>query len=258
MSIKGRVACSFSRAASTYDAYAGVQADVADELAGRIRGILPERILEIGCGTGSFTRKLAGMFADAEIMAIDISSEMVAEARKKISGREGIRFEQVDGESLDCRFSGPYDLIVSSGALHWFEDLGNALVRYGDLLAPGGVVAAAVFGSGSLIELQKTLERMLGPGAGLPVGSFPGRDMLEGYLARAFSRWAIVERKYTRRYPDLLTLLKNLKNTGVAPVPGNGPVVRSWGRIKELEDQYTRRFGQIKATYQVFFFQGRR
>ncbi|NQT94403.1 MAG: methyltransferase type 11, partial [Lentisphaerae bacterium] len=66
------IAARFTAAAPTYEQHAEVQTRAADEVMRLLENIsLPQRILELGCGTGILTRRLVAAFPDAEFTALD-------------------------------------------------------------------------------------------------------------------------------------------------------------------------------------------
>jgi ubiquinone/menaquinone biosynthesis C-methylase UbiE len=100
------------------------------------------QVLEIGCGTGSFTLELARVGAHVE--AVDLSQDMLAEAKRKASAEQGIgqiQFHCMDAAVLDSRFDPKsFDLIVSSLAM---SEMGltlqaRVLEMCFDLCKPGG------------------------------------------------------------------------------------------------------------------------
>ena len=97
-------------------------------------------VLEIGCGTGQFTRQLAGRALD--LTAIDIGAAMVAAARRNVADPSA-RFQVCSFE--DFTGSGPFDLIVSATAFHWI-DPGIGLAKAARLLRPGGWLALLATG----------------------------------------------------------------------------------------------------------------
>ena len=97
-------------------------------------------VLEIGCGTGQFTRQLAGRALD--VTAIDIGAAMVAAARRNVAD-PGARFQVCSFE--DFTGSGPFDLIVSATAFHWI-DPAIGLAKAARLLRPGGWLALLATG----------------------------------------------------------------------------------------------------------------
>jgi len=254
--IKARLTQSFSRAAPTYDTYADVQPEVAACLMTRLNDREYQKILEIGCGTGSYTLMLAQKFVNSHILAVDISPVMVAEARIKLARYSRVRLEKADGEHLPAFIPGPFDLITASGAFHWFEDLERTIQQYCRILSPSGSFLFALFGPNTLFELNKTLGHIFDNTVCLPVNSFPKETALQDFLSRAFHEWDVKELSLSRIYPDLLSLLRSLQSTGVAPRMETGPFLRTRAGMLEVERSYKKHFGSIRATYQVFICEG--
>ncbi|MEA3385029.1 MAG: methyltransferase domain-containing protein [Thermodesulfobacteriota bacterium] len=255
MCLKARLTQSFSRAAPTYDTYADVQSEAATCLIARLKDREYHEIFEVGCGTGFYTLKLAQKFVNSHILAVDISSGMVAEARIKLARYSRVRLEKADSEHLPAFISGPFDLITASGALHWFEDLEKTIQQYCRILSPSGSVFFALFGPNTLFELNKTLS-VFDNRVCLPVNFFPKETTLQGFLSRAFNEWNVKELNLSRTYPDLLSLLRSLKNTGVAPRMKTGPFLRTRSGMLDIERSYKKHFGSIRATYQIFICEG--
>jgi SAM-dependent methyltransferase len=75
------------------------------------------RALEIGCGSGCFSRLLAGV-AD-EVIALDVSALAVERARSLSTGRERIAFRVANIMDYDTVAEGPWDLIVMSETIYY-------------------------------------------------------------------------------------------------------------------------------------------
>jgi trans-aconitate 2-methyltransferase len=73
-----------------------------------------EHILDIGCGDGKITTKLASFVPHGQVLGIDSSVEMVEFARNRFpsSGHANLRFEQMD--VLDLKFESKFDLGVGT------------------------------------------------------------------------------------------------------------------------------------------------
>ena len=73
----------------------------------------PRRALDLGAGTGAGAFAIAERFPDAEVVGVDLSGEMVAEARRKLpDGLRGrVQFEQADASCLPFE-DGAFDLVV--------------------------------------------------------------------------------------------------------------------------------------------------
>ncbi|OYW03253.1 MAG: hypothetical protein B7X11_03400 [Acidobacteria bacterium 37-65-4] len=90
------------------------------------------RAVDLGCGTGELTLRLAEWLPDSHVIGIDTSEEMLAKAREL--ERPGLRFEHRDLRALE----GQWDLIFSHAAIHWAEDHRELIPRLLSCAAPGG------------------------------------------------------------------------------------------------------------------------
>src|SRR5437868_7344468 len=81
---KRRVRAQFARAVSTYDDAAVLQRTVGDRLIERLDTVRlePKDALDLGCGTGYGTRKLARRYRAARVIGVDLSGEMARRARR--------------------------------------------------------------------------------------------------------------------------------------------------------------------------------
>ena len=145
----------FDGVAARYDATRRrYPAAIADALIANA-GIGPDSaVLEIGCGTGQFTRQLAGR--RLKVTAIDIGAAMVRAARSNIADAN-VRFQVCSFE--DFADGGPFDLIVSASAFHWI-DPSVGLVKAARLLRPGGWLALLGTGERYPEPLQSRLRQL--------------------------------------------------------------------------------------------------
>ena len=148
-----------SAAASTsrWDAgdYARVGAFVA-ELGGAALDLLDpqpgERILDVGCGEGTLSRRIAER--GATVLGIDNSSEMVAAARAK-----GVDALLLAAE--DMQFFGEFDAAFSNATLHWVLDKEQAARAIFRALKAGGRFAGEMGGEGNIARLREALDEEL-------------------------------------------------------------------------------------------------
>jgi ubiquinone/menaquinone biosynthesis C-methylase UbiE len=102
-----------------------------------------ERVLDVGCGTGSLTFALPQAANVGEVAAFDYSPVFVEEARRRNSDPR-ITIQQADACAIpfpDDRFDRALALLV----LHFVPDAGRAVAEMRRVVRPGGVVAAAVW-----------------------------------------------------------------------------------------------------------------
>lgn len=97
-----------------------------------------DKVLEIGCGTGTTALKLAD--AAGSILATDLSGAMIdiAERKRREAGVENLRFRQATAfdASLDA---GGFDAVLAFNLLHLVEDVPATARRARELLRPGGL-----------------------------------------------------------------------------------------------------------------------
>ena len=100
------------------------------------------RLLDVGCGPGSITLGLAAAVAPGEVLAIDLSADVLEEARRLAieKGIGNVRFERGDINHL-ARPDGAYDVVYAHQVLQHVQDPVKALDAMKRVLARGGLVA---------------------------------------------------------------------------------------------------------------------
>ena len=174
----------FSRYAESYDKYCDVQNLCAEELISKIGPKGFKSILDIGCGTGNFTRLLKDKFPNAKITAIDISRDMLRIAKEKLKD-QGVEFLEDDAETviLERRF----DLIASNATLQWMDDLERSLVSYRDMLQEEGAIRFSIFGQETFLELNCEIREVFGKDARVIASDFSKYDDLKRIIAGHFN-----------------------------------------------------------------------
>lgn len=153
-----------------------------------------DRILDVGCGTGHLTARMAESGAD--VLGIDASESMVLQAR---SNYPQLRFEVLDALKMDL---GPqFDAVFSNAVLHWITEPVAAAAAIFDALKPHGRFAAEFGGKGNISAIVEAVLRARESIEALPLTRapwyFPSVDeytsLLEGLgftvvCARLFDR----------------------------------------------------------------------
>jgi SAM-dependent methyltransferase len=111
-----------------------------------------ERILDLGCGDGALTERLAAL--GCTVIAVDAASEMVAAAR-----RRGLEAYVADGQ--DLRFVAEFDAVFSNAALHWMRDADAVLRGVRRALRPGGRFVGEFGGHGNVAAIAVALAAVL-------------------------------------------------------------------------------------------------
>lgn len=107
-----------------------------------------ERVLDLGCGDGVLTVKIAA--AGARVTGVDSSPGMVQAAQA-----QGLDVRLLNAELLD--FVEEFDAVFSNAALHWMRDQDAVLAGVRRALKPGGRFVAEMGGHGNIAAIQVAL-----------------------------------------------------------------------------------------------------
>ena len=143
------------RFAKHYDRYAVCQRRIAQELLSRVQqhDSKPDRILDLGSGTGSLCDLLREQYPQAHVFATDRSLSMLQVHRAKHQNNDKLR--QVCASFDDLPFQPEcFDLIVSNMALHWSQNISQCWANLFSLLRPGGMLLVTLSGPGTFQEWQ--------------------------------------------------------------------------------------------------------
>ncbi len=99
-----------------------------------------ERVVDLGCGTGTLTARLHAHLGATTTVGIDSSAAMLEQARPLENA--GLRFELGDIAGFEA--PGEFDVVFSNAALHWVPDHPGLLRRLRHALRPGGQLAVQV------------------------------------------------------------------------------------------------------------------
>jgi malonyl-CoA O-methyltransferase len=242
----------FGRYAHLYDKYSCIQEKIAAELIEKITPKGFSNILELGCGTGNFTRLLRNKFKQARLKALDISQEMVAVCREKLP-EKGLEFIIADAEELELNER--FDLVTSNATFQWFLDLEGTLSKYAGCLRKKGVVLFSTFGPKTFWELDWVLKSLF-KDAAVPATFFASRQKLEEILRKNFQASRVYEKIHRENFSCLRDLLLKIKYSGIR---GNGLGKKKFfsrQNLDRMQALYLDRFKGISVTYQVFYCRG--
>lgn len=186
--------------------------DIMDRL--RTMDISAEFILEINAGVGILTQKLTEAYPCCNIIATDISDEML----KLNPAANKISLDDANIALKDIKF----DIILSTLSLHNVNDVKDFFVRIANLLKPGGVFLANMFGAGTLNNLRNFLlqaEIRTGCGHGPHVSPFATASDVYRLLQLAEFEFIITDNhKIELEYASPLACMRELRNMGESSI----------------------------------------
>ncbi len=113
-----------------------------------------EYILDLGCGDGQLTQRIAA--TGAHVLGVDASADMVEAARAR-----GIEAERANAELLPFH-DGTFDAVFSNAALHWVRNQDSMLAQVHRVLRAGGRFVAEMGGHGNIAAIHVALRAVLG------------------------------------------------------------------------------------------------
>ena len=168
------IVASFGARAGSYELNAGLQKVIAARLARFLPALDRPKVLELGCGTGLFSRHLIERYPDASLILTDASPPMLAECRRNLAGTSGTRIDFGIMDASRPGGQGSFDLIAMSMALHWLPDQRASLERLRSLLAPSGVLLYAALGPDTFAEWRAVLSEQRLPNGVAAIEAVPG------------------------------------------------------------------------------------
>ncbi len=252
---KRRARRSFERAAPGYDDSAVLQREMADRLLERLDYVrlTPERVLDLGCGTGYAVGSLHRRYRRAQVVALDFALPMLAQARRRGSWLRRPQCLCADAERLPLADSA-VDLIVSNATLQWCNDLPGTFAEALRVLRPGGLFMFTTFGPDTLKELRAAWSAVDGYTHVSPFGDM--HDLGDALVRTHFADPVMDAERITLTYNRLTDLMRDLKGIGAR----NATDLRPRGltgprRLAEMERTYelSRRDGRLPASFEVVY-----
>ncbi|TQV75153.1 malonyl-ACP O-methyltransferase BioC [Aliikangiella marina] len=253
---KKLIAESFSKAATSYDAAAFLQKEVADRVFERLdlMRVDPKLILDVGCGTGYCSRELRDRFSRAKVYGIDIAPGMIKVAKNQQNLFRKINYQVADVDQLPFE-DNQFDLVFSSLTIQWLTDLKHTFKELNRVLKPGGLVIFSTLGPDTLYELRDSWREV---DQGVHVNEFIDMHIVGDHVYNSHFDNTVMDRDViTMTYQTMIGLMRDLKAIGAHNIDSNrarGMLGKT--KFKLLEKAYDKfrwKSGELPATYEVVY-----
>lgn len=247
---------SFQRAAAQYDAAAVLQREVGGRLQERLEFVrlAPERVLDLGAGSGRTTRALMDRYRKARFVALDLAPAMLRQARRRAPWLRRLPGVCADAANLPLA-ADSFDLVFSNLTLQWLDDLDAVFREVQRVLRPGGLFLFSSFGPDTLRELRQAWSAADGH---THVNAFIDLHDIGDALVRAQLADPVMEMEELRMtYSDVRALMRDLKTIGAHNVTAGRPRgLTGRGRLRAMTAAYEAHRdaeGRLPATYEVVY-----
>ncbi|WP_341582396.1 malonyl-ACP O-methyltransferase BioC [Marinobacter metalliresistant] len=252
LTLKADIARGFGNARSTYESASRLQRFMGNtmlqKLLTRNAVAADSGALDLGCGTGWFTRKLAAMEQVGAVAGVDLSQGMVQEAREK--GSQDVDWIIADAEHLPLQ-DASCDLIFSNLMIQWCEDPRAVFRECRRILRPGGRLMVSSLLDGTLKELKHAW-RAADP-EHEHVNRFETETALRAKVNAELPQATIETRTIRLPYTSPMMLAGELRHLG-AGFRGaeRRKAVTAPGRMRDMCRQYSKEpDGTVMASYEA-------
>ncbi|MGB9731540.1 malonyl-ACP O-methyltransferase BioC [Calditerrivibrio nitroreducens] len=227
----------FHKIAPFYDQNALIQKKMAEslmELVEKNVGCKFDDVLEVGCGTGLFTRLIQKKINYKRLFLNDLHNF--------ISFEGGYDFLEGDIEEINLPYK--FDIIFSNATFQWVKDFKRLIQKLHQCLKPQGYLCFTTFGEENLKEVKAVT------GVGLNYLTF--NEYLD-LLGRYFNIITYYQTKESLYFQTPWDVLKHMKLTGVNSVAKVQWTKRNFVTFCELYEQFKTEKGYL-LTYHPFYF----
>lgn len=241
-----RVKQSFYRALTTYNKHAVVQQTITERLISYLQqhsGLAFNNMLEIGCGTGFLTQKIAVNCTWQKFYINDLMPECKPSIAATLQAAENWQFLAGDIESISI--PKPLDLVISASALQWINDTAAFLERLKLSMVDGGYLVFSTFGPKHFNELNQ----LQGSQSKSYCLAYHALEQWQDFLNEDFSIKLLCEDTHKMSFANARELLLHLRYTGV-----NGNCDNRWTKtkLKQFLADYEKQFSienQVHLSY---------
>ncbi|KAA0259464.1 methyltransferase domain-containing protein [Deferribacter autotrophicus] len=241
----------FDNSFKTYDNNANIQKIIANHLAGHISKNYYEQVLELGVGSGLFTKLLMDKISFKKYVGIDLSYNLLTKAKSKF---DELSFINADIDYLPVDIA-RFDIITGSSVLQWLEFPKNTISLLIQNAKKGTEFYFSIFLEGTFSEM-KHLYHLTGFGS-----VFNLKD--ENFYKDIFynfnkSEWIFEKQNYVLYYDSVQEFLKQHKKTGARYTEKKSFTSKqSYINFCRLyEELFKNENNKIPVTYSILYIRG--
>lgn len=255
--MKRQIKNAFNKAANTYDAHALLQQEIAVRLVEQfdLFKIDPKIILDVGSGTGQFSKLLVSQYPKSNIIQTDIAEAMLQVSLK--SNDQKTSFVCSDVEALAFK-ENSVDLVVSNLMLQWLNPLDKVFSEIKNTLNAKGLFVFSTFGPNTLKELRDAWSEVDQKSHTNPFIDM--HDVGEALQRNGFITPVLSNEVITLQYKNLKDLFIDLKKIGANTVTEDKrSSLTGRKRFQAMQNYYeTKRDsnGFLPVTYEVIYAHG--
>ncbi|KTD32800.1 biotin synthase [Legionella nautarum] len=256
MNLRTEICNAFSKHATEYEQAAKVQNEIGERLFERLHylKINPRYVLDLGCGTGLFSKMLKKLYPQAEIIGLDLSYAMLQQAQKKQGWRR--KWPLINADMVALPFvDGLFDLVFANQVVHWAQPLSAVIQELNRVMNVNSCLMFSTLGPDTFKELKQA---WLQADQYAHTNEFIDmHDIGDCLLMEHFLDPVVDMELLTVHYPSLNHLLQNLKAQGVRNINqsrNEGLTGKtSWQAFESAYQVLCTAEGKYPLTYEVVY-----
>lgn len=241
----------FSKASNTYNNHALAQKIIIDKLIHftKENGIKEaDNVFEIGCGTGLMTKEIINHFFPKNLIVNDICENQLSITLNESDYKEN-NIQYIQGDAEYILFPEKNNLILSSSAIQWLNDLDSFFSKIQTSITKDGIFAFSTFGKDNLKEIKSIT------GNGL---DYKSKEEINNHLSKYFDIIFSFQEDIVLNFESPKQVLTHLKLTGV-----NSLSNKTWTKkdLIDFTDSYNKEFKNsngVSLSYNPIYFIAKR
>ena len=256
MNVKIEICKAFNAKASEYEQAAIVQHEIGERLFERLQylKIKPRYVLDLGCGPGSFLKRLQKYYPDAQVVGLDLAYNMLKQAKRKQGWFHKSSLVNADMTAMPFP-SDLFDLVFANQVIHWAQSLPKLMSELNRVMNTEGCLMFSTLGPDTFKELRQTPVKI---DTHAHTNEFCDMHHVgDCLLAEHFLDPVVDMDMLTAHYATLPKLLHALKAQGVRNInAARNPGLtgkQAWRNFEQAVSAFRTDQGKYPLTYEVVY-----